>query len=224
MTRSTNRHSGAHGRRLRLRSLGAGTILALALLALSGAASGYAATNTVAPPQNVRPPAIRGTATEGQLLRADAGRWRAATVRRAVYGYQWQVCDSAGATCTDIADATDAIYAVRHGDLARTLKVVVTATTTDGGSTRATSAPTPQSRRRRPERPPSAFVPRSAARRRWARRSPRRAAPGPVRSPSACAFAGGAVPSSAGRAATSPAWRRPTSSAVRTSVTPCACS
>ncbi len=142
MTR-TDRHSGApHGRRLRLRSLGAGTILALALLALSGAATGYAATNAVAPPQNVLPPAIRGTAIEGQLLRADAGRWRAATVRRAVYGYQWQLCDSAGATCTDIADATDAIYAVRHGDLAKTLKVVVTATTSDGGSARATSAPT----------------------------------------------------------------------------------
>jgi hypothetical protein len=143
MTRSTEGHSGApHGRRLRLRSLGAGTILALALLALAGAVTGGAATNAVAPPQNVRPPTIRGTAAEGQLLRADAGRWQAATVRRAVYGYQWQLCDASGATCSDIAGATDAIYAVRHGDLARTLKAVVTATTSEGGSTRATSAPT----------------------------------------------------------------------------------
>jgi hypothetical protein len=112
------------------------------VLALVGAAAGRAATNAVAPPQNLRPPAIRGTAAEGQLLRADAGRWQAATVRRAVYGYQWQLCDARGATCSDIADATDAIYAVRHGDLARTLKVVVTATTSEGGSTPATSTST----------------------------------------------------------------------------------
>jgi hypothetical protein len=143
MTRSTNEHSGApHGRRLRLRSLGAGTILALALLAVSGAATAYAATNAVAPPQIVRAPVIHGTAREGQLLRADIGKWRTGTVTRAVYTFQWQRCNAAGVACTDIADATDAIYAVRHGDIGGTLVTVVTATRPDGGTTPAASAAT----------------------------------------------------------------------------------
>lgn len=143
MKRSTSWHSDApHGRRPRLRSLGAGTILALALLAVSGAATGYAGTSAAAPPQNVRAPVIHGPAREGQLLRADVGRWRADTVKRAVYTFQWQRCNAAGAACTDIAQATDAVYAVRHGDIGGTLVAVVTATTSDGGTTPAASAAT----------------------------------------------------------------------------------
>jgi len=144
MKRSTNGGSGANERRFggRLRPLGLGIAFVLTLLLASGAAAGQASTDAVGPPQVVKAPSIDGVASEGQLLRADTGRWRPHTVRRATYAFQWQLCDVSAANCAPVAGATDSIYAVRHGDVGHTLTVVVTATTQDGGSTHATSTAT----------------------------------------------------------------------------------
>ena len=47
--------------------------------------------------------------------------------RCASFTYQWQQCDSAGANCTSIADATSRSYGVRTVDVGKTIRVLVTA-------------------------------------------------------------------------------------------------
>src|SRR5581483_11647622 len=57
------------------------------------------------------------------------------------FTYQWRRCDSAGATCADIAGATAQTYVLQAADIGTTLRVVVTGTNA-GGSASATSAQT----------------------------------------------------------------------------------
>lgn len=117
--------------------------LVLALDTAAGGATTTAAGPTSAsPPQNTRPPAIAGNAREGGLLRADTGRWRAGTVRHVVFRFQWSVCDVTGAGCVPVAKSTDSVYAVRHGDVGRTLAVTVTAVTSGGASASVSSSAT----------------------------------------------------------------------------------
>jgi hypothetical protein len=76
-------------------------------------------------PIAVTPPAVTGTAQQGQTLTATPGTW---TAPDATFGYQWQHCDAAGANCADIAGATASTYAVTAADVGTTLHVVTTAT------------------------------------------------------------------------------------------------
>jgi hypothetical protein len=124
-------------------------VVATAVIAVLGVGL---ATAAVQPPANVAPPRIKGTATEGKLLRADVGTWERSTVRGAVYAFQWQTCDTAGASCTDVPKATDSVYPLRHEDVDRTLRAVVTATV-DGKSTPAASEPTDPVAAAEPEAP-----------------------------------------------------------------------
>jgi subtilisin family serine protease len=91
------------------------------------------------PPVNLAPPAIAGTATEGQTLTASEGTWGGSFP--VAYAYAWQRCDATGAGCVDAAGATGASYVLTLSDVAATLRVVVTATDL-GGSASATSLPT----------------------------------------------------------------------------------
>ena len=100
-----------------------------------------AATSVVPPPPPVNSvlPTISGTAQTGQALSAGTGTW---TESPTSYAYQWQRCNSTGASCAPIAGATAQTYAVASPDLGSTLRVSVTATNAGGSSAPASSAQT----------------------------------------------------------------------------------
>lgn len=110
--------------------------LALVLALAAGVARGSA---TAVAPSNTSPPTISGTAQQGQTLIATTGTW--AGDPTITYGFQWQRCNSAGATCGNIAGATAGTYVVAAGDVGGTLRIVVTATNATGSAT-AASGPT----------------------------------------------------------------------------------
>ncbi len=91
------------------------------------------------PPASTVPPTISGTAQSGQTLTANDGTWTGTTPIS--YAYQWRRCDSAGASCADIAGATATPYTLTAADVGSTLRVRVTASNAAGSSV-ATSAPT----------------------------------------------------------------------------------
>ena len=101
-----------------------------------------AATGTIvvdpppAAPVNTVLPSVSGNAIEGQALTASAGSWSNSPIS---YAYQWQDCNSAGASCSSITGATAATHLLFAGEVGDTVRVVVTATNA-GGSTPATSA------------------------------------------------------------------------------------
>jgi endoglucanase len=90
-------------------------------------------------PANTSPPTVSGTPTVGSGLTASTGSWTGSKPIR--YAYRWQECDSAGAGCTAIPNATGASYTVAPGDAGHTLTVKVTATN-KAGSVSAFSAAT----------------------------------------------------------------------------------
>jgi hypothetical protein len=90
------------------------------------------------PPANTTPPAITGSAVQGQVLSATQGAWTGSPTG---YATQWQRCDGSGAGCAAIAGATGSSYSVAAADVGSTLRVQVTATNA-GGSTPASSAAT----------------------------------------------------------------------------------
>jgi hypothetical protein len=98
----------------------------------SAAQANYAPTSTAAP-------AIGGTAQVGQGLTATPGSWTSDTTP--TFTYVWERCDAAGNGCAAIGGATATTYTVQSADLAKTLRVVVTATTPSGSSS-ATSSQT----------------------------------------------------------------------------------
>jgi hypothetical protein len=87
-------------------------------------------------PAVTRLPAVSGTAREGETLTADRGDW---TNNPTSYAYQWQRCNAAGASCTNIPGETSTIRIITNGDVGSTLRVVVTAANA-GGSSSAASA------------------------------------------------------------------------------------
>ena len=91
-----------------------------------------------AAPANTTPPAIGGSAREGQTLTRDPGTWSGATP--ITYTQRWQRCDATGAECVTLP-STGATYPLLAADVGSTLRVVVTATNADGVAT-ATSAAT----------------------------------------------------------------------------------
>jgi hypothetical protein len=87
----------------------------------------------VAPPASTAPPVISGTAVNGQTLSTSSGSWSGATPM--TYGYQWQRCDSAGSSCSDVVGATATTYSLGSTDVGATLRVAVSATNTAGSAT-----------------------------------------------------------------------------------------
>jgi len=91
------------------------------------------------PPVNTTPPAISGTAQQGQTLTGDPGSWSGTAPIS--YAYQWQRCDSGGSACAAITGATAQTYGLAAADVTFTIRVAVTASNAGGAST-ASSAPT----------------------------------------------------------------------------------
>lgn len=97
-----------------------------------------AQTTVIAPlaPSHTAPPAISGTAEQGQLLSASNGTWSGTPPLS--YTYKWEACNSSGEECETIADATSSSYRVVGSQVGGALRVVVTAENA-GGSKSATS-------------------------------------------------------------------------------------
>ena len=86
-------------------------------------------------------PTITGTPTQGSTLTATTANWGGHIPIG--FAYQWRRCDAAGNACTNIGGATGASYLLGSADVAKTIRVVGTASNT-AGSTNATSAQTAQ--------------------------------------------------------------------------------
>jgi thermitase len=90
-------------------------------------------------PTNATLPAISGTAQPGQTLSATTGSWSESPTS---YAYQWERCNTSGASCSAIEGASAQSYTVAPGDLGATLRVAVSASNSAGSSIPATSSQT----------------------------------------------------------------------------------
>ena len=121
-----------------------GSTLRLAVTATNSAGSATAVSAaservTAAPPVNTVAPALSGTARDGATLTVSSdGTWTG--TRPLSFAYQWQRCDAAGASCTDIAGATTTSYTATPADVGGTVRARVTATNTAGSSAATTAA------------------------------------------------------------------------------------
>jgi hypothetical protein len=86
------------------------------------------------PPVNAGPPAITGTAQQGQTLATSTASWLDDPTS---YAYQWQDCGGSGNGCGNIAGPTSSSYALQSSDVGQTVRVVVTATNAGGSSSAA---------------------------------------------------------------------------------------
>lgn len=91
-----------------------------------------------APPAAVIPPAVSGSARQGQTLTAAPGAWSNAPTS---FAYAWELCDASGAGCATIPGATGTTYDLIAADVGHTIRAVVTAASQTGATT-APSAPT----------------------------------------------------------------------------------
>jgi subtilisin family serine protease len=88
-------------------------------------------------PNSTSAPAINGTAQQGQTLTELHGSW---TNEPTSFAYQWQRCNSSGASCSPIPGANAQSYVPVGGDVGHTLRVSETASNLGGASSPATSA------------------------------------------------------------------------------------
>jgi hypothetical protein len=88
-------------------------------------------------PTNTAAPQVMGRAAVGEFLDSTTGDWTG--TQPIAYAYQWQLCNSSGAECRDLAGAQAASVRVEAGHLGGTLRVVVTASNTDGPRAAASS-------------------------------------------------------------------------------------
>jgi Ig domain of plant-specific actin-binding protein len=113
-------------------TLAAAVVAVLALLAGSGTASSSAV------PANTSPPAISGTAREGETLTATTGAWSG--IEPISYTFQWHRCSSSVSDCSAIAGATNTTYTLTSQDVGKRLVVSVQATNPDGSAAAQSSA------------------------------------------------------------------------------------
>jgi sugar lactone lactonase YvrE len=81
-------------------------------------------------------PAPTGTTTQGQTLTAVPGTWANAPT---AYSYQWERCNTAGASCANVAGANSSSYTLTGNDAGATIRALVTATNVTGSSTVASN-------------------------------------------------------------------------------------
>jgi len=136
--------SGATSATYKLTSSDVGHRIRVVVTASNSAGStkaSSAATSTVLvqePPSDTKAPEISGADEEGQTLSATQGTW---TNNPTSYAYQWEDCNTAGESCSNISGATSTSYKLTSSDVGHTVRVVVTATNA-GGSAKASSAAT----------------------------------------------------------------------------------
>jgi hypothetical protein len=114
-------------------------VLSTTLAASLGTFAGWAPAVSNVAPSNATPPAITGTAQQGQTLTASTGQWSGD--QPITYAFQWLRCDAEGNNCITIAGSTGQTYSIAPADVGRRLRVQVAATNADGSSS-ANSEPT----------------------------------------------------------------------------------
>jgi uncharacterized protein YukE len=112
---------------------GIATLAALAVAGVWASASLAAATNTA-------PPAISGTAAQGQTLTVSTGTWTGTGA--ITYTYHWQRCHADATACATIAGSVKTTYTLGSADVGNTIRALVTATDTTGNPTEAQSPAT----------------------------------------------------------------------------------
>lgn len=95
-------------------------------------------TAVTAAPANTALPTVSGSTQVGATLTTTNGTWTGSPAP--TFGYQWERCDTAGASCTDIASATNQTYGLVSADAGHRIRVKVTATNTVGGATAESAA------------------------------------------------------------------------------------
>jgi Bacterial Ig-like domain (group 3) len=100
---------------------------------------GVASSQAADAPLNTAPPTISGSPMQGETLTEAHGAWSNTPTSFAV---QWEDCDSTGANCAPIANATDQTYTLTSTDVGHTIMVQEIATNGGGPSTAASSNPT----------------------------------------------------------------------------------
>src|SRR5579872_5311859 len=90
------------------------------------------------PPSNTAAPTISGSPQEGKTLTAASGGWSGTTP--ITFIYQWQRCNSSGASCANITGATSQTYTVTIDDVSHTLVVNVTAHNSAGTASKPSAA------------------------------------------------------------------------------------
>ena len=124
--------SGQVGKRIRV-------VVTATNAAGAGTATSNATAAVIVPPTpvNSTAPVISGTPTQGQTLSTTNGTW---TNNPTGYSYSWWACDSTGANCANIADATASTYTLTATEVGKRLRVVVTATNAGGSASAVTTA------------------------------------------------------------------------------------
>ncbi len=89
-----------------------------------------AVSTVVSAPVDFSFPEIVGSARQGQTLSVRPGTW--AGPPPLSYAYQWERCDAAGEACAALSGATGSSYTPTSGDVAGTLRVLVSASDTAG--------------------------------------------------------------------------------------------
>jgi uncharacterized protein YukE len=113
-------------------------LTAVALGAMLSSAQALASTGA---PVSASPPAISGTAKDGNTLKAAKGSWTGLTPITAAY--QWLRCDASGGECVKIATATTTSHKATHEDVGHALRVVVTVSNVEGSGTATSNATAP---------------------------------------------------------------------------------
>jgi PASTA domain len=133
---------GATAQTFTIRSVDVGYRLWVRVTASNAVGSAEAVSNHTAlvvarAPSNVLLPDVDGEARLGAILVAGPGSWQGTAPIS--YTYQWQACDAAVATCTDIDGQTGQVMRVNSVDLGDVIRVVVTASNVAGSAAAASA-------------------------------------------------------------------------------------
>lgn len=88
------------------------------------------------PPLIVALPEVTGQTVQGGTLSTTPGTWNGTPT---AYSYAWEDCDTLGASCTSINNATASSYTLTSNDVGHTIRSVVTASNGAPASAQATS-------------------------------------------------------------------------------------
>jgi hypothetical protein len=104
-----------------------------------GSPVGLGAYATTASPADDSLPSVSGTAEEGQVLTLSHGSW---SNKPTAYSDHWLLCNSSGASCTEISSATSTTYTLPAAAVGSTVRVQEIASNASGSSAPAVSSAT----------------------------------------------------------------------------------
>ncbi len=103
----------------------------------AAAVSKHSSAVTQAPAETAPPTLSTSSPTEGVALSVSNGTWTG--YPPPTFTYQWQRCNSLGASCLNISGATNSSYTPVAADVAETIQVVVKASNSAGSSSASTA-------------------------------------------------------------------------------------